>query len=169
MISHRNVIVNAMQQATYESVARKKRGIETQVVLGLLPLSHIYALVVIAHTGVWCGDEVIIFPRFELETFLEAIQRFKIEHLLVVRLEALSAAATAVAFIPARADSCQVPPIIIRLLRQNDICSKYDLSSVRFLFVGAAPTGEETIRDLLKILTSWTIGQGYGRLHCLSS
>ncbi len=73
-----------MQYAVYESVVRRRKGIETQVELGLLPLSHIYALVVIAHTGVWRGDEIIILPRFELESFLGAIQRFRIEHLLVV-------------------------------------------------------------------------------------
>ncbi len=84
MISHRNVIANVLQHVTYESVARKMRGVDTQVELGLLPLSHIYGLVVIAHTGTWRGDGIILLPRFELETFLAAIQMFRIEHLLVV-------------------------------------------------------------------------------------
>jgi len=84
MISHRNVIANVLSQVPYEAVARKSKGIETQVALGLLPFSHIYALVVIAHTGVWRGDGTIVLPRFELETFLEAIQKYKIEQISVV-------------------------------------------------------------------------------------
>ncbi len=84
MISHRNVIANAIQMSSYEAVARKKQGIDTQVEMGLLPLSHIYGLVVIAHAAVYRGDEIVILPKFELETFLAAVQRFKVEHIPVV-------------------------------------------------------------------------------------
>ena len=84
MISHRNVIANAMQYGTYESVARKRQGVVTQTELGLLPFSHIYGLVVIAHSGTYRGDEVVVLPKFDFQTFLAAIQRFKINHLLLV-------------------------------------------------------------------------------------
>lgn len=84
MISHRNVIANIMQYCTYESVNRRNLGIETQVELGLLPFSHIYGLVVVAHSGTWRGDEIVVLPKFELESYLQAIERFKINHLLVV-------------------------------------------------------------------------------------
>lgn len=86
MVSHRNVIANAMQHVAYESVSRKKLGISTQTVLGLLPLSHIYALVVIAHNCTYRGDEVVVLPKFEMPTYLSAIERFKINHLFLVRL-----------------------------------------------------------------------------------
>lgn len=85
MISHRNVIANTMQYCTYESVARKQQGVETQVELGLLPFSHIYGLVVIAHGGAWRGDEVVVLPKFEFPTFLAAIERFRLEQLYLVR------------------------------------------------------------------------------------
>ena len=84
MISHRNVIANILQYCIYEDVPRKKLGVETQVELGLLPFSHIYGLQVIAHSGTWRGDEIIVLPKFELTQFLSAIERFKINHLLVV-------------------------------------------------------------------------------------
>ncbi|KAK3394750.1 hypothetical protein B0H63DRAFT_461848 [Podospora didyma] len=138
MISHRNVIANVMQYCFYESVGRKKAGVDTQVELGLLPFSHIYGLVVVAHSGAWRGDEVIILPKFELNEYLQAIERFKINHLLVV------------------------PPIIIRMLSAKDVCKKYDLSSVRLLFSGAAPTGKETVEELLRLYPTWKVGQGYG-------
>lgn len=138
MISHRNVIANTMQLCIYENIARKKAGVETQVELGLLPFSHIYGLVVVAHSATWRGDEVIVLPKFELLDFLGAIERFKINHIPVV------------------------PPIVIRMLSSQDILKKYDLSSVRLLFTGAAPLGKETSDELLKIYPKWKVGQGYG-------
>jgi long-subunit acyl-CoA synthetase (AMP-forming) len=56
----------------------------------------------------------------------------------------------------------QVPPIIIQLLKNPDVCSKYDLSSVRFIYTGAAPLGAETHEDVLKTFPSMAVGQGYG-------
>ncbi|OIW31188.1 acetyl-CoA synthetase-like protein [Coniochaeta ligniaria NRRL 30616] len=138
MISHRNVIANTMQYRLYESVARKKFGVETQVELGLLPFSHIYGLQVIAHGGTWRGDEVIVLPKFELTQHLQAIEKFKINNLIVV------------------------PPIVVRMLSSKEECKKYDLSSVRALYTGAAPTGKETVEEMLKWFPKWHICQGYG-------
>ena len=41
--------------------------------------------------------------------------------------------------------------------------NKYDLSSVRGIYTGAAPLGKETADDLQKIIPSWIIRQGYGK------
>ncbi|KAK3310811.1 uncharacterized protein B0T15DRAFT_50811 [Chaetomium strumarium] len=138
MISHRNVIANTMQYCIFEDVSRKKLGVVTQVVLGLLPFSHIYGLVVVAHGATWRGDEVAVLPKFELTEYLQAIERFKINHLLVV------------------------PPIVIRMLSNKDTLRKYDLSSVRLLFTGAAPLGKETAEEILRLYPTWHVGQGYG-------
>lgn len=138
MISHRNVIANTVQHVTYESVGRKLIGVKTQVTVGLLPFSHIYGLVVTGHTSTWRGDEVIVLPKFELESFLAAIQKYRIEQMHLV------------------------PPILVRLLQTQDVCSKYDFSSVRSIFAGAAPLGEETIEALSKIYPKQTVSQGYG-------
>ncbi|KAI8283135.1 Acyl-CoA ligase [Colletotrichum sp. SAR11_57] len=138
MISHRNVIANVIQFTTYESVARKELGIETQAGLGLLPFSHIYGLVVVAHCGTYRGDGIIVLPKFELKQFLAAVQKFKINCLPVV------------------------PPIVIQVIRNQELCSKYDLSSVRFVYTGAAPLGAETVEELKKQYPKWNVGQGYG-------
>ncbi|KAK3336034.1 hypothetical protein B0T19DRAFT_26425 [Cercophora scortea] len=137
-ISHKNVIANTMQYYVYNSVARKKFGVVTQVNLGLLPFSHIYGLVVVAHAGTFRGDEVIVLPKFDLLEYLQAIERFKINQLYLV------------------------PPIVVRMLSDRDICKKYDLSSVRLVFTGAAPLGKETVEEFLKLYPAWKIGQGYG-------
>ncbi|KAL2180936.1 uncharacterized protein P884DRAFT_216630 [Thermothelomyces heterothallicus CBS 202.75] len=138
MISHRNVIANTMQYCLFEDVSRKKFGIDTQVTLGLLPFSHIYGLVVVAHSATWRGDEVIVLPKFELTEYLRAIERFKINHLLLV------------------------PPIVVRMLSSKDLLKKYDLSSVRMIFTGAAPLGKETAEEVVRLYPNWRLGQGYG-------
>lgn len=85
MISHKNVITNVMQIATFEQPARSLRGNnQTEVALGLLPLSHIYGLVVIAQASTWRGDEAVILPKFELQSFLKAIETYKIAGLYLV-------------------------------------------------------------------------------------
>lgn len=41
-------------------------------------------------------------------------------------------------------------------------CSKYDLSSVKSIFTGAAPLGAELAEELQKIYPTWKIRQAYG-------
>ncbi|KAG4273450.1 hypothetical protein FPRO04_14553 [Fusarium proliferatum] len=138
MISHYNVIACTLMIHTSESIARAQDNIDTQVALGLLPFSHIYGLVVIAHIGQYRGDEVIVLQRFQLDQLLAAIEKFRIEQL------------------------CVVPPIIVQILSNTDKCQKYNLSCVRLVFSGAAPLGGETIQKLLELYPKWRIGQGYG-------
>jgi acyl-CoA synthetase (AMP-forming)/AMP-acid ligase II len=120
---------------TGESPIRQQ---DTQVALGLLPLSHIYGLVAIAHVAQYRGDELIVLQRFQLDQLLGAIEKFHIEELYVV------------------------PPIIVQILSNADKCQKYNLSCVRVVLSGAAPLGGETIQKLLELYPKWKIGQGYG-------
>ncbi|KAL6710499.1 hypothetical protein ACN47E_008547 [Coniothyrium glycines] len=145
MISHRNVIANTLQIKTFDKPYRdtiikdvRNQSDYTENVLGLLPMSHIYSLVVICHASVYRGDGVIVLPKFEFDPTLQAIQDHKINTLFLV------------------------PPIIILMTKNKEVLQKYDLSSVRALFTGAAPLGAETAEDLLNIFPSWKIKQGYG-------
>lgn len=56
-----------------------------------------------------------------------------------------------------------VPPVIIAMLRNKDVCKQYDLSSLRIVFSGAAPLGDQTLRELREVYPQWIIGQGYGK------
>ena len=85
-ISHHNVISNVLQIGVFEELTRAKKKVPTQVALGLLPLSHIYGLVVIAQASTWRGDEVIILPKFELEPYLKSISKYKIQTLYLVSI-----------------------------------------------------------------------------------
>jgi len=139
MISHYNVIANVLQIEAFEKPVRDRRpGITDEVALALLPLSHIYGLVVVAQASTYRGDSCIVLPKFELQTFLKAIETYKIQTLYIV------------------------PPIIIQLLKSEAECKKYNLESVRSLFTGAAPLGAETAAELQKIYKTWKIRQGYG-------
>ncbi|KAE8153544.1 hypothetical protein BDV25DRAFT_127200 [Aspergillus avenaceus] len=144
MISHRNVIANVLQIKAFEKDYRgslpapENYSRYSEVSLGLLPQSHIYALVVMCHAGPYRGDQIIVLPKFELKTYLAAIQNFKIHSLFLV------------------------PPIIITMLRNHEICKTYNLSSVKSLFTGAAPLGVETATDFIKMYPNVTVRQGYG-------
>lgn len=144
MISHYNVIANTMQIATTDEESRKKmkpkQGEDKYLenALGLLPLSHIYGLVVIAHASVWRGDGVVILPKFEFDMFLTAVAKYKVNMLYLV------------------------PPIIILMTKNKAVLDKFDLSHVVGVFTGAAPLGKETADDLNKIFPKWLVRQGYG-------
>jgi acyl-CoA synthetase (AMP-forming)/AMP-acid ligase II len=87
IISHTNVIANVLQIKTFESMYRNTLGANgnwTEVVLGLLPQSHIYGLVVISYTSLFRGDSVIVLPKFEMRCFLNTIQEFRINVLNLV-------------------------------------------------------------------------------------
>lgn len=109
MISHRNVIANTrktylnsftistnsftVQIATYDKPYRdtlindvRNQSDYTENVLGLLPMSHIYGLVVICHASVYRGDGVIVLPKFDFTTTLQSIQDYKINTLFLVCL-----------------------------------------------------------------------------------
>lgn len=139
MISHRNVIANTLQIKAYDSKHRAQQGEDYhEAALGLLPQSHIYGLIVICHCSTYLGDSVIVLPKFEINSYLNSIQKYKINTLYIV------------------------PPIIINMVKQKDLCAKYDLSSVKAIFTGAAPLGAETAEDLSKQYPAWRIRQGYG-------
>lgn len=142
MISHRNCIHNVMQITLHESASRAggapDGGPRQDVGLGLLPQSHIYGLVVISLATTARGDEVIILPKFEMVSYLTAIMKFKINTLFLV------------------------PPIIIAMIKNPQVLAKFDLSSVKTIFTGAAPLGAETAEEIVKQYPGWIVRQGYG-------
>lgn len=92
MISHRNVISNTLQMHLFELYWRKKQedgdirnqSDYTEYCLGLLPMSHIYGLIVVCHLSLYRGDGVVVLPRFEMKPYLTAIQAYKISTLYLV-------------------------------------------------------------------------------------
>ena len=48
------------------------------------------------------------------------------------------------------------------MANNKELCKKHDLSSVRWVFTGAAPLGKETADELSAMYPTWAIRQGYG-------
>ena len=138
MISHYNVIANTIQHTLAEKPHRDKLGPARHVAMGVLPFSHIYALVPICHSSTYRGEQIVVLPKFELKPYLDAVARFHVSILYVV------------------------PPIIISMIKNKSLCDKYDLSSVIAVYTGAAPLGAETAHEVQKQYPKWRIRQAYG-------
>ncbi|XP_012275911.1 4-coumarate--CoA ligase 1 [Orussus abietinus] len=106
------------------------------VTLGLLPLFHSYAFITSIMKLV-IGIKTVLLPRFEEETFLKVIERYRIQYLSLV------------------------PPLVL-FLAKHPIVDKYDLSSVTTITCGAAPLSQEIQNTVSKRLNLKEIKQGYG-------
>ena len=130
MLTHHNLVANI----------RQMEGLcyfyETDTLICILPLFHIYGLVVVLNMGLYSGSTVVLMPRFDLESFLKAVQDYEVTlaHL--------------------------VPPIVLALSK-HPIVDNYRLPNLKTIFSGAAPLGEDLTRACMDRL-GITVRQGYG-------
>src|SRR5947199_7618460 len=108
MLTHRNLIANMRQMDGLDDFCRD------DILLCVLPLFHIYGLVVVLNMGLHLGATIVIMPRFDLEQFLAMIQKYRVTL------------------------SHVVPPIVLKLAREP-IVGNYDLSSLKTISCPAAP------------------------------
>ncbi len=130
MLTHYNLVANMRQMDGLDYFHHH------DTLLCVLPLFHIYGLVVVLNMGLHQGATMVTMPRFDLEQFLTLIQKYRVtlSHI--------------------------VPPIVLQLVR-NPIVDNYDLSSLKMIFSGAAPLGAELSRECMQRL-GCSIRQGYG-------
>jgi acyl-CoA synthetase (AMP-forming)/AMP-acid ligase II len=100
MLSHRNLVANLVQTAALSDVG------DEPVFMAVLPFFHSYGMNVIMNLGLYLRGTVVSMPRFELQAFLLAIQRYRVTWVYVV------------------------PPIVVALVKSPSI-GGYDLSSVQ--------------------------------------
>ena len=130
MLTHHNLVANI----------RQMEGLcyfyETDTLICVLPLFHIYGLVVVLNMGLYSGSTIVMMPRFELESFLKAVQDYDVSlaHL--------------------------VPPVVLALSK-HPVVDNYKLANLKTIFSGAAPLGEELTRACMDRL-GINIRQGYG-------
>jgi acyl-CoA synthetase (AMP-forming)/AMP-acid ligase II len=100
MLTHRNVVANLCQIREVQTLS------EDDTVTGVLPFFHIYGMTVIMNQALRTGAIVVTMPRFDLDRFLELMERHKVTkaHL--------------------------VPPIILALAKAPAVGDR-DLSSLR--------------------------------------
>lgn len=111
-------------------------SLENTMSLAILPFFHAYSFALLT-IGLIGGNSAVVFSRFEEELFLRSIEKYKIENLMVV------------------------PPIMV-FLAKHPLVDKYDLSSVKRIWSGAAPLSKETQKAVAKRLNVSEIKQGYG-------
>jgi acyl-CoA synthetase (AMP-forming)/AMP-acid ligase II len=130
MLTHRNLVANLVQGAALGI------GTEQDIFLGLLPFYHIYGMVCILHSSLYQGATLVTLPRFDLEQFLDTLER---HHVTIAHL---------------------VPPIILALAKHPAV-GGYDLSSLRLVLSGAAPL-DESLAMACSARIGCTLSQGYG-------
>jgi len=106
------------------------------VALGVLPFFHIYGMTCIQFMTLAHGGTVVTMPKFDMESFLGMIERYKVTWVPVV------------------------PPIVLGLAKHPAV-GKFDISSLKIVSSGAAPLGEALAKEAEK-RAQFQISQGYG-------
>src|SRR4051795_678916 len=130
MLTHRNVVANLCQVRAVKALG------EDDTVAGVLPFFHIYGMTVIMNQALRTGATVITMPRFELEAFLDLLERHRVTKLHLV------------------------PPIILALAKHPSVEGR-DLSALRWINSGAAPLSVE-LADACAARLGCLVVQGYG-------
>ncbi|XP_047350462.1 4-coumarate--CoA ligase 1-like [Vespa velutina] len=106
------------------------------IALYMLPYFHAYSFSTLL-VGLIVGAKGIILARFEEKLFLHTIEKYKIEALTLV------------------------PPLMV-FLAKHPFVDRYDLSSIKTIWCGAASLPEEIQKAVAKRLNVSNIKQGYG-------
>ncbi|MEU1041348.1 4-coumarate--CoA ligase family protein [Streptomyces sp. NPDC005907] len=131
MLTHRSIATNLAQLSPTLPVGPGDR------ILAVLPFFHIYGLTALMNAPLRQGATVVVLPRFDLDTFLAAIERHRITGLYVA------------------------PPIVLALAKHPAV-ARYDLSSLRYLICSAAPLDAALATACSRRLGLPPVGQAYG-------
>ncbi|MHC5903845.1 4-coumarate--CoA ligase family protein [Streptomyces sp. S6] len=131
MLTHRQIATNLAQ---LEQVVPMGPG---DRILAVLPFFHIYGLTALMNAPLRQGATVVVLPRFDLETFLAAVEKHRITGLYVA------------------------PPIVLALAKHPAV-ERYDLSSVRYVISAAAPLDAGLAAACARRLNLPPLGQAYG-------
>jgi len=130
MLTHRNLVANCCQ--CLQAVPPP----EAAVWLAFLPMFHIYGFTVLTVCGLACGQTLVTLPRFEPETFLKALQDYRVTTLHLV-------------------------PPVLHFLANHPMVAAYDLSSLQNIGCGAAPLSSE-LEQKVGVRLRCEVAQGFG-------
>ncbi|PSM44579.1 4-coumarate--CoA ligase family protein [Streptomyces dioscori] len=131
MLTHRNIATNLAQLTPTMPMGPGDR------ILAVLPFFHIYGLTALMNAPLRQGATVVVLPRFDLDTFLAAIEKHRITGLYVA------------------------PPIVLALAKHPAV-EGYDLSSLKYVISAAAPLDAELAEACARRLGLPPVGQAYG-------
>jgi len=131
-LTHHNLVSNALQIGAWFSDVKDGE----EAILSILPFFHSYGLSAVMNFAISRAMKLILLPRFELEMALKAIDKEK------------------ATLFPG------VPRIYIAI-NESEETSKYDLSSIRACFSGAAPL-PVVVAEKFEATTGGRLVEGYG-------
>ena len=131
MLTHRNLVANIIQTDAADHYLHDR-----DTTIAFLPFFHIYGMVVIAMVGLWSGATLVVMPKFDLDNYLDLVERYRATILHVV------------------------PPVVVAMAKHPSV-ERRDFSTIRKLFSGAAPLGASTIEHCVCRINC-VLQQGYG-------
>ncbi|KAA1470610.1 AMP binding protein [Dentipellis sp. KUC8613] len=139
MTTHKNIVIETqILRATFPLLAS---GPGKDVLVGVLPLFHIYGLALLLHLAFVSGAPTLVMPRFDPEQFCANIARYRVTIGIIV------------------------PPIFLALVN-HPATMRHDLSSLRYICSAAAPLSRDlalaTAQKLASVGAHVVVGQGYG-------
>lgn len=126
-------LVAAVRQLLFSRNAMYEQEGRTYV---FLPLYHIYGFNVVMNVLLASGSTMHLRVRFDMDDCLDSIERHRITSLPLV------------------------PPVLLGMLARKDL-RRRDLSSLRWVNIGAAPVPVSAVHRFVK-LTGIPVRQGYG-------
>ncbi|KAI1727780.1 AMP-binding enzyme domain-containing protein [Ditylenchus destructor] len=142
MLSHQNfgTMINMVQAHSqhYMYAHLEDQTAETESFeLLVLPFYHVFGFGMIVNK-LLNGQTTVFLEQFDQNDFCKAIEKYKITTLQLV------------------------PPLVL-FLAKSPVAEKYDLSSLKLIQTGAAPTGKDLCDELLRRFPNIAyIGQGFG-------
>lgn len=132
ILTHRNLVSNCLQSVTWFTSAREGK----EVTLSVIPFFHMYGMQIAMLLTVKLAGVLVLFPRFELQHTLMAIDAYK------------------PTIFPG------VPALYIALTNSPEI-HKHDLHSISMCLSGAAPLPSE-VQTGFEMLSRGRLVEGYG-------
>jgi acyl-CoA synthetase (AMP-forming)/AMP-acid ligase II len=130
MLTHYNLVANMCQMNGLDYFT------DNDTLVSVLPMFHIYGLMVVLNMGLYQGATIVTIPRFDLENFLQILRDYEVTLVHIV------------------------PPIVLALSK-SPVVDNYKLPKLKTIFSGAAPLDENLTRACMLRLDC-DVRQGYG-------
>ncbi len=134
MLTHRNLLANTLQVRAWFRNLSKPDG--SDVIMGVIPLFHIYAMTSVMNFAVAGGGTMVLQPRFVVGDVLKALHK-------------------------ERPDLFPGVPTMYMAINNAPDLKQYDLGSLKGAISGAAPLPQE-VQTRFEELTGAKLVEGYG-------
>ncbi|KAK7324910.1 hypothetical protein VNO77_28848 [Canavalia gladiata] len=134
ILTHGNLISSSLMIVMDDDLAGE---LIDGVFLCVLPMFHVFGLVVLSYAQLQRGNTVLSLKKFEFEVVLKMIEKYRVTHFWVV------------------------PPIVLAFAKRA-LADKYNISSLKFIGCGAAPLGKDLIEECERRYPHTNVFQGYG-------